>query len=129
MNDLYPVKKVAATSEYVLSVFCDMHRQVGEYDPDIDTSVELSFDTTIEEWRDACDLLDWRSLAKAYNQFWNIECSQEQWKAVLVPENEKRLGDVCQLIARHATRPVIRPVSLLGCTCSKAGPFSPYALS
>jgi len=123
MNDLYPASSVAATPEYVLSVIRDMHRQVGAIDPDIDTSEDLSFDTTVAEWRDACDLVGWKSLAEAYNQFWIINCSQEQWKAVLLPDNERRLRDVCQLVARHATRQMIRPVSLLGCTCCKAGAF------
>jgi len=42
---------------------------------------------------------------------------------VLEPAHEKRLEDVCALIAQHVRLPQVRPAHLLGCTCSPAGAF------
>ncbi len=122
MDVHYPTIDESATSDYVLTVMRDDHRlmcHVGEADP----NVLLSLDTTVAEWREACDLLDWRELGHALNQFWCISCSDAEWRRALTPEKEKRLSDVCHLIAAHASRPTIRPATLFGNTCASAGAF------
>jgi hypothetical protein len=119
----YPTIDERATPEYVLAVIRDMHRQQCQYDPEADPGAVLSFDTTVAEWRDACDLLGWRELGRAYNQVWGITCSDAEWRAVLEPARQRRLADVCQLIAGRALRPLIRPSRLLGSTCAPAGAF------
>ncbi|HKA07329.1 MAG TPA: hypothetical protein VKD71_08735 [Gemmataceae bacterium] len=119
----YPTIDEPATPEYVLAVLRDMHRQLCQWDPEADPAAVVSFDTTVAEWRDACDLLSWRELGRAYNQVWGIACSDEEWRAVLEPARQRRLADVCQLIAACAARPVIRPSRLLGSSCAPAGAF------
>ena len=121
LTDLLPYDH--ATARYVLAVLRDMHRQMCQFDSMVDPRVSLSFDTTVAQWRGACDLLGWRELGEAYNQLWEIDASPAEWRAALVPAREKRLLDVCALIARHTTRPQIRPTYLLGCTCRAAGAF------
>jgi hypothetical protein len=69
MFDRPPVL-VAATPAYVLDVIRDQHRQQCGYDPMADSDAELTFETTIAEWRDACDLLDWRRLGRALDREW-----------------------------------------------------------
>jgi hypothetical protein len=100
-----------------------MHRQQCQFDPEAEPSAVLSFDTTVAEWRDACDLLGWRELGRAYNQWWGISCADDEWRTVLEPARERRLADVCQLIAGRAVSPRIRPARLLGNTCASAGAF------
>jgi hypothetical protein len=112
-----------ATPEYVLAVIRDEHRQQCQHDPEADPAAVLTFDTTVGEWRDACDLLAWRELGRGYNQLWGIVCSNAEWHAVLEPADQRRLRDVCRLVAGRAVRPRIRPSRLLGSTCATAGAF------
>jgi hypothetical protein len=119
----YPTIDQPATPEYVLAVLRDTHRQQCQHDPEADSYAVLSFDTTVAEWRDACDLLESRQLGRGFNQIWGIACPDAEWRSVLEPPRSRRLADVCQLIAVHAARRVIRPSRLLGRTCAPAGAF------
>jgi hypothetical protein len=119
----YPTIDDAATPEFVLAVLQDMHRQQCQHDPEADPVAVLSFETTVAEWRDACDLIGWRELGRAYNHLWGIACSDDDWRAVLEPSGQRRLADVCMLIAARVVRPRIRPSQLLGRTCAPAGAF------
>jgi len=119
----YPPIDEPATPEYVLAVLQDMHRQQCQHDPEADPDAKLSFDTTVAEWRRACDLLGWRRLGRAHSELWGFEYSDNDWRAVLEPPREKRLAGVCNLIAERARRPRIRPARLLGSDCAPAGAF------
>jgi len=123
MDAHYPTVEEPATPEYVLSVIRDMHRQQSRYDPEADGEASLAFDTTVAEWREACDLLGWRDLGRGLDSIWGIEGPEAEWEATLEPEHEARLSDVCEFIARRATRPGIRAARLLGRTCVTAGAF------
>jgi hypothetical protein len=123
MESNYPPQIVPAIPDFVLSVIVDNHRQQSQFDPEADPIAVLTFDTTVAEWRNACDLVDWRRLGRALNDNWKIDCSKEQWKSVLVPPRQRKLLDVCNLIAAEASREVIRPVALLGRPCATAGAF------
>jgi hypothetical protein len=119
----YPTSDEAATPEYVMAVLSDIHRQQCQFDPEAERDASLGFDSTVEEWREACDLVDWRRLGRAHNQFWGIHCLDDQWRAALEPAREKRLRGVCELIAGSARRSRIRPARLLGRACCAAGAF------
>lgn len=123
MDAHYPTIDEPATVDYVLAVLRDEHRQQCRYDDMADSKVSLSIETTVEEWREACDLVGWRELGDGLNQIWDIACSEAEWRAVLKPARRRRLADVCELIARHATRRRIRPSRLLGRDCAPAGAF------
>jgi hypothetical protein len=123
MDIQYATTDEPATPEYVLAVIRDHHRQQYQFDDSADCEAVLTLDTTVAEWRDACDLLGWRQLGDALNQIWGITCTDEEWRAVLEPNSEKRLADVCELIAKHARRRHIRPANLLGSPCESAGAF------
>jgi hypothetical protein len=123
MDVNYPTIDEPASPGYVLAVLQDMHRQQCQHDPEADRDTVLSLDTTIADWRAACDLVGWCELGRAHNEVWGITCSDAEWRAALEPADQKRLADVCQLIAAHAVRPVIRPARLLGTNCAPAGAF------
>ena len=57
-----------ATPEFVLEVVRDSHRQQCAYDPEADPSAQLSFDTTVAQWRDACDLVGTKGLGVALDE-------------------------------------------------------------
>jgi hypothetical protein len=117
----YSTTNEPATPEFALAVLKDMHRQQCQYESEADPSAVLSFNTTVAEWRDACDLVRWRELGRAYNHLFGMSCSDDEWHAVLEPAGQRRLADVCRLVATRAVRPSIRPTRLLGRKCAPAG--------
>ncbi|WP_165219941.1 hypothetical protein [Aquisphaera insulae] len=123
MKDDRTTDLVPATPEYVLDVIRDSHRQQCRFDPEADPSVALTFETTVAEWRDACDLVDWRRLGRALDQEWRLGRPDASWRAVLEPARSQTLRDVCEFIATGASRPVIRPLTTLGRSCRPAGAF------
>jgi hypothetical protein len=123
MDADHPAVVEPATPEYVLAVIRDGHRQSAQFDPAVDSAADLSFDTTVEQWQEACDLVEWSKLGRAYNECWKINCTDDEWRSVLVPESEKRLAGVCRLIASRASRQSVRPALILGTTCATAGAF------
>lgn len=123
MEIQYSTTAGQATPEYVLAVLRDNHRQLCQFDPAADPDATLTFDTTVADWRLACDLLSWRELGKAQNQIWNIHCSHAEWKSVLEPARQRRLIEVCELIASQANRPLIRSFHIFGRCCRPAGTF------
>ncbi len=123
MDEHYPPILVDATADDILSVMRDMHRQQCTHDPEANPDISLSHDSTIAEWRDACDLLPWAKVAEAMNSYWSVSIPMAAWRAVLEPPKERRLGGVCELLARHAQLPRVRPTMILGSRCAPGGAF------
>ncbi len=119
----YPTINEPATPEYVLAVIRDMHRQQCQYDVEADPDIALTMETTVSEWRSACDLLSTRELGHALNRIWDLSGTDAEWRDVLESESTQRLTDVCRFIASRVTRPRIRPSRLLGGDCTPAGVF------
>jgi hypothetical protein len=69
-----------ATPEYVLAVIVDEHRQQSRWDPEAQPEAVLTMQSSIAQWREACDLLPWRKLGYVLNQSWSIDCSDEEWQ-------------------------------------------------
>ncbi len=120
--DLSPTY-VPATPEYVLAVFRDQHRQDCSIEYDAEPQLELMFETTIEEWRFWCDLLNWRRLGRALDTEWKLGLPDSEWRAVLEPAGSRTLGDLCSFIAQTAFMPSIEPVNILNSKCLTAGAF------
>lgn len=113
----------SATPEYVLAVLVDEHRQQCELDPEADPDALLTFETTVEEWRDACDLLPWRALGRALDDDWHLGYSDSDWRSVLEPAKNRTLRDVCRFIADRATAAHVTPAKMMGQNCMSAGAF------
>lgn len=118
-----PPALVPATPEYILEVYRDQYRQSLGFDPAVEPDVELTFETTVAEWQNACDLLPWRGLGCALDESWKLGRTDEEWRAVLTPERKRTLRDVCEFIAEGAMRPVVEPLNILGGSCLPAGAF------
>ncbi|KAA0139030.1 hypothetical protein FYZ48_10240 [Gimesia chilikensis] len=123
MESAEPVLRQPVTAEYVLSVFQDQHRQIFLLEHDMLPREELTFETPVEEWQWQCDYLEWRPLGRAWNESWGIDLTDEEWREVLTPKRKKTLGGVCELIARHASAPVIREETFFGKPCRPASAF------
>jgi hypothetical protein len=99
------IEAAAASPDYVLEVLRESHRHQCSFDPEADPTVELSFGSSVAEWRNACDLLGTKKLAEALNDIWGLTIPSSDWQAVLEPARSRTLRDVCGLIASpSATR-------------------------
>jgi hypothetical protein len=112
-----------ASAEHILEVLRDGHRQQLRYDPEAEPDVELSMESTVADWRYACDLVGWRKLGHALNADFGIVASDAEWRAVLEPARERRLRGVCEFIAARAVLPTLQPFPVCGKECASAGAF------
>ena len=117
------VAETAASPEFVLEVLRDSHRHQCAYDPEADPSAQLSFDTSVAQWRDACDLVGTRGLGLALNEIWSIAIPPDAWQRVLEPAKTRNLRGVCDLIASQAQRTVVLNAGYLGASCKSAAAF------
>jgi hypothetical protein len=123
MHTQYPTIPGPESPEYVLATMIDQHRQMCQLGDLINPDINLSFETTIEELREACELLPWRQLGRALNREWHLDLSDAEWEAVLEPASERTLGFLCRFIAQHVGVPLIRPTRLFGEQCDAGGAF------
>jgi hypothetical protein len=107
----------------ILNIFINQHRLFSQFDPEIDIYAEFDFNSTVKDWSDANDLIQWDKLYLVYNQEFKINATREEWEAVLVPASKKKLIDVCEFIAAKATYPNIQSVKILGNESLEAGVF------
>jgi hypothetical protein len=113
----------AATPEFVLEVLRDSHRQQCAFDPEADPSAQLSFETSVAEWRNACDLVGTKDLGVALGEIWGIAIPPRAWEAALEPPKARTLRDVCELIASQAQRALVQNAGYFGAPSRSAGAF------
>ena len=123
METEYPVDAAPATPEYVLAVLNSHHRFGCQVNFGDEPAQALTFEMTVSAWRFEAELLPWVQLAESFNEYWGINCTQQEWRAVLKPERKRTLREVCELIAANTTRPIVRPSTILGGNCLPAGVF------
>lgn len=111
------------TPEVVLGILRDSYLQQCQYDPEAEPGISLTFESSIGDWRCACDLVGWKALGRAMNKWFGINHSDEEWHKVLEPAESKSLLGVCELISSTASRPLVAPINILGNSCLEAGAF------
>jgi hypothetical protein len=111
------------TKNDVLETIRDSYRFAQKLDPEAEPGYDLTFDTTIEDWRKACDLLAARDLGQALNAWFGVRFSDMDWMATLDPAKTATLGGVCDLVASKAKMPDTKEFSILGTECLSAGVF------
>jgi hypothetical protein len=99
------------------------HRHQCAFDPEAEPDVELSFGTTVAEWRNACDLVETDTLGIALNEMWGLALSEDAWRSALAPPATRTLRDVCLLVAGNAERLLVEPSGALGAKSAAAGAF------
>lgn len=107
----------------VLNIFIEQHRLCSPLDPEADPHAELCFNSTIDEWRDANDLLPWSQLSEFLNKEFQISPTADEWRSVLSPSDIRTLKDVCELISRYAQKKDILPKKVFGQECLSAAVF------
>lgn len=111
------------TPEDILKIFVEQHRLCSPLDPEADPSEELTMNSSIDEWRNANDLLPWRPLSRFLNEQFNLSTTEEEWKNVLTPSHARTLFDVCSFICKKMSTSAVIPVKLLGQECLSAAVF------
>ncbi|KGO85544.1 hypothetical protein [Flavobacterium suncheonense] len=107
----------------ILNIFIEQHKLCSPLDVEADPYAELSFNSTIDDWRDANDLLPWLPLSKFLNEEFQISVTEEEWKSVLTPSSVRTLKDVCELISKYSSKQNIQPIKLFGQECLSAAVF------
>jgi hypothetical protein len=107
----------------ILQIILANYRQQQQYDDIVLKGQEFTFDTTIADWRDICDLVDTTELWKYLNYYFRLDLDRESWMTTLEPEDKKTLGDLCDFISSHADKEIIKPIKLLGSNCETAAIF------
>jgi hypothetical protein len=111
------------TKDDVLEMIRDSYRFAQKLDPEAEPGYDLTFDTTIEDWRTACDLVPAKKLGRALNAWFGVHFSDPVWRSALEPAKEATLRGVCELVASMANKPDIREFPVLGTECLSAGVF------
>ena len=110
--------------EDVLACIRDSYRFSEKLDPESEPGIDLTFESTIDEWRSACDLLGASELGVALNAWFGVTVDETEWAAVLEPATQRRLRGVCEAVSHHgAQRPAVRPFPIAGHDCLEAGAF------
>ena len=107
----------------VLNIFIEQHRLCSPLDPEADSYAKLSFASTIDDWRNANDLLPWRPLSEFLNEEFQIKATEDEWRLVLTPSSIRTLEDVCELISKYSQTKDIQPIKLLGKECLSSAVF------
>jgi hypothetical protein len=121
MNGQNTFSEVPAKPEQILGIFQDWQRlELGNAFNEKET---LAFDTTVSDWRAVCDLRGWQQLGKTMNKFFSTTFSKDEWRAVMKPEKQKTLRDVCVLVASRASLPTVGELKIFGKPCKTASAF------
>lgn len=107
----------------ILNILFEQHRISSKLDFETDPDAILTFDSTINYWRNAGDLLAWKPLSEFLNECFGISVSEDEWKEVLTPSRKKTLKDVSELISKNCEYEDIEPINIFGNKCLKASVF------
>jgi hypothetical protein len=103
------------TPDEVLAILVDQHRHQSQFDPETEPEAVLTFDSSIANWRFACDLVGWRGLGRALNDEWGMSLSLAEWREILEPPDKRTLLTLCHTISRQAEIESVPQRGLLGC--------------
>jgi hypothetical protein len=65
----------------------------------------------------------WADAGNRLNELFGVSLDREAWRGAFKPKRSRTVGNVCDLIARHAKVPMIEPVVVLGDRSLAAGAF------
>lgn len=111
------------TPDEVLAILVDQHRHQSQFDSEAEPDAVLTFDSSIADWRLACDLIGWRGLARALNEEWGMSLSMHEWREVLEPADKRTLRILCKTISRESVIEGLPQRGLLGCESPEGRTF------
>lgn len=111
------------TPRDILNILVEQHRISSILDFEADSEVKLNFNSTVNEWRNAGDLLPWKPLSEFLNECFGISVTENLWKQTLTPSRKKTLREVCELISKNCEYEDIKPKKIFGNNCLSASVF------
>lgn len=126
METHYPTVNVPATPEYVLNVILD--RQLREWLDESDSyfnRTELMFNSRIDDLVEveAGVFWDFDDIVFEIYDWFEMDCSESEWWCLIRDINLRTIGDLCNIIAAHATVPTIQLTTFCGTSCRPASAF------
>ncbi|HNY01279.1 MAG TPA: hypothetical protein PKG48_01765 [Bacteroidales bacterium] len=109
--------------EEILQLLKDFYNFQTQFDPEVESGEELTFYTTIADWRMICDLVSPMKLAKVHHEFFELKSSITELEDILYFEEKNTLRDFCEYIAKNASKEKIHPIITLGQSCMSAAIF------
>jgi hypothetical protein len=110
------------TPDEVLQIFQINHATWSKLDEDVESGT-ISRGQSIYEWRRMNNFVGWSELYRIQNEIFEISLSKTEWLEAVLPEKQKTVWNLCQLLASHARKPVLKPVKILGSECLSASIF------
>lgn len=107
----------------ILQMLISQYYFQTQFDPEVDSGYELSYETTISYWRVTCDLIKPLKLAKVYHENFKLKTPISELENLLIDEKNKTLSDFCEYISKFAKRQEIKPITLFGQKCQTASIF------
>ncbi|WP_111542110.1 hypothetical protein [Mesonia algae] len=107
----------------ILKMLISQYQFAIEFDPVVIKGMDFNYESSIFDWRDACDLIEPKKLAKVYHQSFNLKRPISELEDILIDENNRTVSDFCEYISEHAERQKIEPIRLLGQNCQTASIF------
>lgn len=117
------LEQTTLTPEFILEYERDLYIYSCQYDPEAEWDMDLTLESTVDDWRLSRDLVGWKKLGQALNEEWHMSATNQEWKKILEPSTKRTLREVFTFIASQGKRYTIRPAKLLGSNCQKAGIF------
>lgn len=115
-------ERTASESEVLEWLRADYRLRVA-FDPEVGGAAPLTPQTTISEWRLACDLIGTRKLAAGMNRWFGCRLPVDEWRAALEPEHVRTLGDLARFAAPHMRLADCIPFDLAGDRDAASGAF------
>ncbi|WGD36034.1 hypothetical protein [Olleya sp. YS] len=107
----------------ILQMLISQYQFAIEFDPVVIKGMDFNYDSSIFDWRDACDLVNPKKLAKIYHTEFKIERPLLELEDILINEDDRTVSDFCEYISKYAERENIEPIKLLGQNCQTASIF------
>lgn len=106
----------------ILQILNDFYNFQAVFDPEVDAGLVLTFATTISEWREICDLVEPRKLAKSYQDLFQLTSPTIQLEDLML-SSKNSLEVLCCYLSQHAVKQSISPILIMGQYCMTASIF------
>ena len=111
------------SKEEIFQMLISQYQFAIEFDPVVVKGMDFNYESSIFDWRDACDLVNPKKLAEIYHKEFKIDRPLSELENILINEEKRTVSDFCEYISLHAKREVIEPIRLLGQNCQTASIF------
>ena len=111
------------SKEDIFQMLISQYQFAIEFDPVVVKGMDFNYESSIFDWRDSCDLVNPKKLAKIYHKEFKIDRPLLELEDILINEDKRTVSDFCEYISLHAKRENIEPIRLLGQNCQTASIF------